>query len=250
MPATEHIKIEIRDLTMAYGSFVVMRDISAKVRAGEVFVIMGPSGCGKSTLLKHMVGLKEPARGDILYDGKSFWHSSDAERQATLRRFGVLFQSGALWSSMTLEENVALPLGEFTRLSPKEIAAYNKLDMNKGLNLDQVIRIPLNSGNFSQTGSLGTPVYYKVGDKVSAGKTILTLEVTDDKTAPTTAAATSEKFAAPEQPKPAEKSAPKKKESATASVQPTASSIETIAVPDIGGAQDGLRRPGRQSRAL
>jgi len=130
MPATEHIKIEIRDLTMAYGSFVVMRDISAKVRAGEVFVIMGPSGCGKSTLLKHMVGLKEPARGDILYDGKSFWHSSDAERQATLRRFGVLFQSGALWSSMTLEENVSLPLGEFTQLSPKEIAEIVRLKLS------------------------------------------------------------------------------------------------------------------------
>src|SRR5882672_3733375 len=130
MPATEHIKIEIRDLTMAYGSFVVMRDISAKVRAGEVFVIMGPSGCGKSTLLKHMVGLKEPARGDILYDGKSFWHSSEAERQATLRRFGVLFQSGALWSSMTLEENVALPLGEFTQLSPKEIAEIVRLKLS------------------------------------------------------------------------------------------------------------------------
>src|SRR5882672_5648452 len=130
MPATEHIKIEIRDLTMAYGSFVVMRDISAKVRAGEVFVIMGPSGCGKSTLLKHLVGLKEPARGDILYDGKSFWHSSDAERQAALRRFGVLFQSGALWSSMTLEENVALPLGEFTALSPKEIAQIVRLKLS------------------------------------------------------------------------------------------------------------------------
>src|SRR6266850_2189513 len=130
MPATEHIKIEIRDFTMAYGSFVVMRDINAKIRAGEVFVIMGPSGCGKSTLLKHMVGLKEPARGDILYDGKSFWHSSDAERQATLRRFGVLFQSGALWSSMTLEENVSLPLGEFTRLSPKEIAEIVRLKLS------------------------------------------------------------------------------------------------------------------------
>src|SRR5882724_13354643 len=130
MPTTEQIKIEIRDLTMAYGTFVVMRDINAKIRAGEVFVIMGGSGCGKSTLLKHMVGLKEPVKGDILYDGKSFWHSSEAERQATLRRFGVLFQSGALWSSMTLEENVALPLGEFTALSPKEIAQIVRLKLS------------------------------------------------------------------------------------------------------------------------
>jgi len=115
---------------MAYGSFVVMRDINAKIRTGEVFIIMGPSGCGKSTLLKHMVGLMEPARGDILYDGKSFWHSSDTERQAMLRRFGVLFQSGALWSSMTLEENVALPLGEYTELSAKEIAEIVRLKLS------------------------------------------------------------------------------------------------------------------------
>jgi phospholipid/cholesterol/gamma-HCH transport system ATP-binding protein len=130
MAASNQVKIEIRDLTMAYGSFVVMRDINAKVRAGEVFIIMGGSGCGKSTLLKHMVGLKSPAKGDIFYDGKSFWHSSEAEQQATLRHFGVLFQSGALWSSMTLEENVALPLGEYTELSSKEIAEIVRLKLS------------------------------------------------------------------------------------------------------------------------
>jgi len=130
MAASNQVKIEIRDLTMAYGSFVVMRDINAKVRVGEVFIIMGGSGCGKSTLLKHMVGLKSPAKGDIFYDGKSFWHSSEAEQQATLRHFGVLFQSGALWSSMTLEENVALPLGEYTELSSKEIAEIVRLKLS------------------------------------------------------------------------------------------------------------------------
>lgn len=129
MPASDHIKIEIRNLTMAYGSFIVMRDINARVRAGEIFIIMGGSGCGKSTLLKHMVGLKEPAKGDIFYDEKSFWHSSDAEQQVTLRRFGVLFQSGALWSSMTLAENVALPLGEYTQLSAKEIDEIVRLKL-------------------------------------------------------------------------------------------------------------------------
>src|SRR6516165_11118092 len=111
-----HIKIEIRDLTMAFGSFVVMSDINAKIREAEVFVIMGGSGCGKSTLLRHMIGLKSPAKGDILYDGHSFWHASDEARQQRLRSFGVLFQSGALWSSMTLSENVGLPLGEYTDL--------------------------------------------------------------------------------------------------------------------------------------
>jgi len=115
------IKIEIRDLTMAYGSYVVIRDIKARVQRGEVFIIMGGSGSGKSTLLKHMIGLKAPAQGDVLYDGQSFWHSSESEQQVIQRRFGVSFQGGALWSSMTLAENVALPLGEYTELSPKEI---------------------------------------------------------------------------------------------------------------------------------
>src|SRR5215472_12525862 len=111
-------KIEIRDLTMAYGSFVVMRDIQAKIKRGEIFIIMGGSGCGKSTLLRHMIGLKEPAQGDVFYDGVPFWKSDDESRQAKLRTFGVLFQGGALWSSMTLAENIGLPLGEYTDLSP------------------------------------------------------------------------------------------------------------------------------------
>jgi phospholipid/cholesterol/gamma-HCH transport system ATP-binding protein len=123
------IKIEIRDLTMAYGSFVVMKDINAKIKRGEVFVIMGGSGCGKSTLLRHMIGLKQPAKGDIFYDGAPFWQSSDEARQERLRRFGVLFQSGALWSSMTLTENIALPLGEYTDLSPGDIADITRLKL-------------------------------------------------------------------------------------------------------------------------
>ena len=115
------IKIEIRELTMAYGSYVVMRDISAKVRRGEVFVIMGGSGCGKSTLLNHMIGLRRPAEGDVFYDGTSFWQAEPEDQQAMLRKCGVLFESSALWSSMTLAENIALPLGEYTDLSPQEI---------------------------------------------------------------------------------------------------------------------------------
>jgi len=110
----DEIKIQIQHLTMAYGSYEVMRDINARVKRGSVFVIMGGSGSGKSTLLRHMVGLQSPAEGDILYDGRSFWGMDDEARQAELRRFGVLFQSGALWSSMTLAENVALPLAEYT----------------------------------------------------------------------------------------------------------------------------------------
>ena len=115
-------KIEIRDLTMAYGSFVVMRDINASIKRGEIFIIMGGSGCGKSTLLRLMVGLKEPAQGDIFYDGVPFWKSSEEERHKRLRSFGVAFQGGALWSSMTLAENVGLPLGEYTDHYPSEIS--------------------------------------------------------------------------------------------------------------------------------
>jgi phospholipid/cholesterol/gamma-HCH transport system ATP-binding protein len=124
-------QIEIRDLTMAYGSFVVMRDINAKIRRSEIFVIMGGSGSGKSTLLRHMIGLKSPARGDIYYDNEPFWGSGEEERRRRLRTFGVLFQSGALWSSMTIAENVELPLTEFTDLSESEIRdrARSKLAM-------------------------------------------------------------------------------------------------------------------------
>jgi phospholipid/cholesterol/gamma-HCH transport system ATP-binding protein len=123
------IKIEIRDLTMAYGSFVVMRDISAKIKRGEIFIIMGGSGCGKSTLLRHMIGLKQPAKGDVYYNGTPFWQMGDEERQEKLRSFGVLFQSGALWSSMTLAENIGLVLGEYTGFPPGEIRSIARLKL-------------------------------------------------------------------------------------------------------------------------
>ena len=113
--------IQVRDLTMAYGSFVIQRDLNFTVMRGDIFIIMGGSGCGKSTLLRHMVGLKEPAGGEVLYDGTSFWRANPSDRQAIMKRFGILYQSGALWSSMTLAENVALPLGEYTDLRPGEI---------------------------------------------------------------------------------------------------------------------------------
>lgn len=114
-------QIEVRNLTMAYGSFVIMHDLNFTVRRGDIFVIMGASGCGKSTLLRHLLGLMEPVRGEILYDGVNFTTAAPEEREAMLRRFGVLYQSGALWSSMTLAENIGLPLGEFTDLRPPEI---------------------------------------------------------------------------------------------------------------------------------
>jgi phospholipid/cholesterol/gamma-HCH transport system ATP-binding protein len=114
-------RITVRDLTMAFGSFVVMRDLSFEIRRGSIFFIVGGSGSGKSTLLRHMIGLNEPAKGEVLYDDVNFTQALPEERERMLRSVGVLYQSGALWSSMTLGENVGLPLGEFTSLSAAEI---------------------------------------------------------------------------------------------------------------------------------
>lgn len=113
--------ITVRDLTMAYGDFVVMRDLNFSINDGDVFIIMGGSGSGKSTLLRHLIGLEEPAKGEIFYGEKNFTQADDGERQKILRRVGVLFQSGALWSSMTLAENIGLLLEDYTDLSSGEI---------------------------------------------------------------------------------------------------------------------------------
>ncbi len=113
--------ITVRDLTMAYGDFVIQKDLNFTISRGDIFIIMGGSGCGKSTLLRHLIGLLRPAKGEIYYEQQNFWQSSPAERDRLIRRTGVLYQSGALWSSMTLAENVALPLGEYTDLSADEI---------------------------------------------------------------------------------------------------------------------------------
>ena len=104
---------KIENLTMAYDNYVVMQDLNFTVKKGEIFFIMGGSGCGKSTLLRHMIGLLEPAKGTIYYNGQNFSNATVDEREEMLRQFGVLYQGGALWSSMTLAENIMLPLKEF-----------------------------------------------------------------------------------------------------------------------------------------
>ena len=114
---------------MAYGSFVIQHDLSFTIARGEIFVIVGGSGSGKSTLLNHMVGLRAPAKGDVLYDGQSFWHTEDEERDRLRQRLGVAYQAGALWSSMTLAENVALPLEAFTTLTAKQIGEIVSLKL-------------------------------------------------------------------------------------------------------------------------
>jgi phospholipid/cholesterol/gamma-HCH transport system ATP-binding protein len=113
--------ILVEDVEIAYGDFVIQRHLDFAVRRGEIFVIMGGSGCGKTTVMRSMVGLKAPARGRIVIDGISFWEAPPPVRERLARSFGIVYQSGALWSSMTLAENVALPLGEYTELSRAEI---------------------------------------------------------------------------------------------------------------------------------
>jgi len=119
--AQDNTHIEVRNLTMAYGSFVLQRDLNFTVNRGDIFVIMGGSGCGKSTLLKHMLGLIHPGTGDIFYNGTSFTQASGSERETMRQRWGITYQSGGLFSAMTLAENVTLPLQLYTEYTPAEI---------------------------------------------------------------------------------------------------------------------------------
>ncbi|HBA55318.1 MAG TPA: polyamine ABC transporter ATP-binding protein [Syntrophorhabdus aromaticivorans] len=106
-----HIIVE--DLTMAFGTNVIQQDLTFTINRGDVFVVMGGSGCGKSTLMRHLIGLHRPCKGRVLYDGVSFWDVDETERLKILRHVGVMYQSGALWSSMTLAENIGLLLQEY-----------------------------------------------------------------------------------------------------------------------------------------
>jgi phospholipid/cholesterol/gamma-HCH transport system ATP-binding protein len=119
VPAKPHLVV--RDLTLAYGERIILKDLNFTVGRGEIFIIMGGSGCGKSTLLRHLIGLRAPAQGQVLYQGIDFWRADPATRAHLLRRIGVLYQSGALWSSMTLLENVSLPLFQYTSLDAQTI---------------------------------------------------------------------------------------------------------------------------------
>ena len=123
MQEERKVHIEIRDVTMAYGSFVIQRDLNFNIYEGDIFVIMGGSGCGKSTLLKHMLGLIPPSAGDIVYHGTSFTRASPKQQEAMRQRWGITYQSGGLFSAMTLAENVSLPLQLYTDYSPADIEA-------------------------------------------------------------------------------------------------------------------------------
>jgi phospholipid/cholesterol/gamma-HCH transport system ATP-binding protein len=113
--------IKVDNLTLGFGDFVVMKDLSFEVPRGSIFFIVGGSGSGKSTVMRALLGLHEPASGSIRYDGADFLAMSPEERELLLRRFGALFQGAGLFTSMTVGENVGLPLSEYTPLAPAEV---------------------------------------------------------------------------------------------------------------------------------
>lgn len=114
--------VSVRDLTMAYGEHIVQHNLTFDIEKGSVFIIMGGSGCGKSTLLRHLIGLNTPTTGTIYRNGIDFWACTEPERARIMRSSGILYQSGALWSSMTLAENIAMPLRQFTQYGSDLIA--------------------------------------------------------------------------------------------------------------------------------
>ena len=122
--------IVVKDLAMAYGEKLIQRDLSLTVNSGDIFIIMGGSGCGKSTLLRHMIGLQRPTAGSVSYEGKDFWAMDQEERETFMRSFGVLYQGGALWSSMTLSENIGLLLEQYTDLTATEIRERSALKLS------------------------------------------------------------------------------------------------------------------------
>jgi phospholipid/cholesterol/gamma-HCH transport system ATP-binding protein len=123
--------IQVQNLTFNYGDRLVLDHINLQVMAGEIFMIVGGSGCGKTTLLNQLIGLREPASGEIIIDGESLTNGTEAKRLAYLRKIGVLYQSGALFGSMNLLQNICLPLEELTALAPQliELIGMNKLNM-------------------------------------------------------------------------------------------------------------------------
>jgi phospholipid/cholesterol/gamma-HCH transport system ATP-binding protein len=130
-PTPDTVFVEVRGMTMAYGDFVVQEDVTFSIRRGSVFVVMGDSGSGKSTLMRHMIGLDRPARGDVRYGGVPYWSSSEQDRRGLRRRFGVLFQGAGLLSSMTLSENISLPLVQHLHVPKGEAreVAVTKLEL-------------------------------------------------------------------------------------------------------------------------
>jgi len=122
--------IKVENLTMSYGPLVVQKNLTFSIDVGDIFIIMGGSGCGKSTLLRHMVGLKAPHKGKVELRGEDLWSANDNKRTSILSQIGVMYQYGALWSSMTIAENISLPLQQFSKASSKEISELASLKLS------------------------------------------------------------------------------------------------------------------------
>ena len=122
--------ITVDDLTLAYENYTVLENVSFTIARGDIFIIMGGNGCGKSTLLKFLIGLKQPVKGRVFYDDIDFWGSETHVRNRILKQVGILYQKNALWSSMTLAENVALPLEEYTDLNPGQVSEIVSLKLS------------------------------------------------------------------------------------------------------------------------
>ncbi|HWA85327.1 MAG TPA: ATP-binding cassette domain-containing protein [Opitutus sp.] len=112
--------IEVEHLECGYDGQTILKDVTFAVRTGEIFFVIGGSGCGKTTLLRNMIGIHPPTAGAVKFFGDSFTQADMAHRRELLKRFGVLYQGGALWTSLTLRQNVELPLEEYTTLSKRE----------------------------------------------------------------------------------------------------------------------------------
>ncbi len=123
-------KLQVEGLAVGFGDVVVLRDVSFRIAAGSIFAVMGGSGCGKSTVLKAMIGLLRPSAGVIHVGGEDYWAADDARRAEIGRGFGILFQNGALWNSMSVADNVALPLRMLTRLDEAAIAALVRVKLS------------------------------------------------------------------------------------------------------------------------
>ena len=122
--------ISVEDVTAAYGDHVVLSGVSFTVRRGEIFAMLGGSGCGKSTLMKQMIGLEHPTQGRVLIEGRDISHADQEMYQSILRSFGVMYQSGALFGSMTILENVSMPLVEFTSLPPEAVTLVARMKLH------------------------------------------------------------------------------------------------------------------------
>jgi phospholipid/cholesterol/gamma-HCH transport system ATP-binding protein len=121
--------IEVEHLVARYGEQTILDDVSCEVRRGEVFVIVGGSGCGKTTLLRHMIGLLRPAGGRVLINGEDITTADEERLRQIQQKLGVTFQGGALFGSLSLGENVALPIEEYTALPPETIALLVRLKL-------------------------------------------------------------------------------------------------------------------------